>query len=140
MYWTANEGPLTVAQRQKLVEYTSPAAGGLYSVSQSISNVTGCGWKIMTGLNNSCNNGIKEFNSDDYFLLYPNPSYGTFTIETKVNEYALIITNVLGETILSRKIQNEKSEIDISNQASGIYFILVKYNNGTAIQKLILQK
>jgi hypothetical protein len=142
MFWTANSGPLTAAQRKKLEVYTSPADGGLYSVVQSINNnnITSCGWPKMIGLNNSCNNGINELKNDDYFTLYPNPSYGTFAIETKVNEYTLIITNVLGEIILSRKLQTEKSEIDISNQASGIYFIMVKYKNRTGIQKLILQK
>jgi hypothetical protein len=142
MFWTANSGPLTASQRKRLVEYTSPADGGLYSVVQSTSNsnIPPCGWTKMVGLNNSCNNGINEIINDDSFALYPNPSYGTFTIETKVNGYTLIITNVLGQTILSQKIQSKRTEIDISNQANGIYFILVKSNNGTAIQKLIIQK
>ncbi len=144
MFWTANSGPLTFTQRKTLSVATSPVDGGSYSVVQSIYNtiIPACGWTKMTELNHPCNNsyGIEELQNNDYFILYPNPANGTFTIETKVSEYTLIITNVLGQTILARKIQNEKSEIDISNQASGIYFILVKYNNGSAIQKLILQK
>ena len=60
--------------------------------------------------------------------VYPNPSTDDFTIESK-NEISIVITNILGETILSQQLQQGKNKINLSDHASGVYFI--KNNNST---------
>jgi hypothetical protein len=55
-----------------------------------------------------------------------------------VNENALIeIYNSLGSIIYSTEIENVKTEIDLSNQSSGIYFILIKTENNPIAKRII---
>ncbi len=84
--------------------------------------------------------GITENNSETDFKIYPNPSNGTFTIDTKENDYKLFITDILGAIVYQSEIKNVKSEIDLSKQPNGIYFINIKTEKGTSVQKLIIQK
>ncbi|MBI4931409.1 MAG: T9SS type A sorting domain-containing protein [Bacteroidetes bacterium] len=84
--------------------------------------------------------GIVESTNTNNINIYPNPSSGTFTIETTEQESELIILNTLGEIILSQKIQNGKTEIDLSNQPNGIYFLHLTSENGTTTKKLSIQK
>lgn len=74
------------------------------------------------------------------FNIYPNPSNGSFTIETTENDYKVTFTNVLGENICQSEIKNQKSEINLSEQPNGLYFINLKTEKGTSVQKLIIQK
>lgn len=84
--------------------------------------------------------GIKTIFDSSPIIIFPNPNNGTFIIEAKENDYRIIITNVLGEIISQFEIKNQKSEIDLSKQPNGIYFINIKTEKGTAVQKLIINK
>lgn len=46
----------------------------------------------------------------------------------------------MGEKTLSRKLQNEKSEIDLSAQPNGIYFVHIILEEGTAVKKIVINK
>jgi hypothetical protein len=84
--------------------------------------------------------GISEPSFENSFSIYPNPNPGIFTIASKLPGYELAITNDLGEEILFKKIQNPKSEIDLSKQPNGIYFIHITSERGTAVKKIIIDK
>jgi len=75
--------------------------------------------------------------------VYPNPSRGKFqfTIEGSrpVKDHYVEIYNVHGERILQSGITNSKSEIDLSKQAGGIYFIKI-YNGHAILTKKITIK
>ena len=79
-------------------------------------------------------------NDPALYKLYPNPSSGTFTIESSEKKYELIISNVFGEKIYSSQISLEKPVIDLIIEPSGIYFIQLKTSKGTANKKIIIQK
>lgn len=89
---------------------------------------------------NPLTTGIAKTNTDFGITIYPNPNTGTFTITTKENNYTLIITTVLGKNIYQSEIKNQKSEIDISKQPNGVYFINIKTEKGTVSRKLIINK
>jgi len=86
--------------------------------------------------------GINVLNQTPVFTVYPNPSNGRFTISTadKINNqnYTVEVINVLGEKIKEQSIVNE---INISDQAKGIYFIKIKNETGMVIhsEKLLIQ-
>lgn len=84
--------------------------------------------------------GIVDNNKSKEFNVYPNPSNGTFTIETKESNYMCIITNVLGKIVYQSKIGSQKSEIDLGKQPNGIYFANIKTEKETTVQKLIINK
>jgi len=67
---------------------------------------------------------------DDYvFIDFP------FTV---VNSDLKVIS-VLGETVLSTKVNKQKIKLDLSGLNAGIYFIKMKHNNNTYIKQLIVK-
>jgi len=68
--------------------------------------------------------------------IYPNPTTGLLNVEVE-DGLTIDIYNVLGEIILTTK----NSRIDISTYQDGIYFVLIKDDNGETIihEKIIKQ-
>ena len=85
--------------------------------------------------------GVNELQISDLgFEVYPNPSSGVFAIESKINKYEVIISDMFGEKIYSSINNSTKSEIDLSKQPNGIYFLQIKTSAGIANKKIIIQK
>jgi len=89
-------------------------------------------------------NNLSILNVDDTefennILLYPNPSSGIFNIETNTNDL-LIITDILGKEILSKKCNSNKEIIDLSSQTNGIYFVKIISNMQQYTKRLIINK
>jgi len=78
-------------------------------------------------------------NVENNLTLFPNPSDGIITIQGTSQNDNLIITNQLGQTILATKTELGKTEINISNESPGIYFVQINSENSRVIKKLILQ-
>ena len=78
--------------------------------------------------------------------IYPNPSRDvfniTFTSET-VQDLRVRVLNVVGEELINEDLQQFVGEytkqIDLSNNAKGIYFLEIETNDGIINKKLILQ-
>lgn len=87
--------------------------------------------------------GIAENQLKENITVYPNPTNGKFQITygdlNFSKNYSLEIFNVNGERIHNSVITSLKSEIDLTNQSKGIYF--VKFNDGLAIltKKIVVQ-
>lgn len=67
-------------------------------------------------------------------MIYPNPTNGTVSIIIQKNVKAFAeVYNAFGEGIYKKDLKEEKTEIDLSDQASGIYFIRI----GSVTKKII---
>ncbi len=78
--------------------------------------------------------------NDDVFteiVVYPNPSTGVFTVRGK-NISEIIITNLQGKQILSKKTSRCVNNISLQNYKKGIYFINIITDNKTIIKKVII--
>jgi len=70
--------------------------------------------------------------------IYPNPSNGIFTIHnTTSREMDIKITDILGKTIYSRKVNEEDWGVDISTLPKGTYIIKLTTDYCNTIQKVI---
>ena len=72
-------------------------------------------------------NGISEINGQSPIHLYPNPSKGSFTLETSASigtDY--IITDMLGNVIMQQSIRSDKQLIELPEVADGVYTLIVK--------------
>ncbi|HEY1038296.1 MAG TPA: GEVED domain-containing protein [Bacteroidia bacterium] len=82
--------------------------------------------------------GLKNESEAKNVTLFPNPSNGSFTIETgNSNLYELSVSNILGNTVLEseQKAENGKLRIQL-NVAPGIYFIKgINASNKTTFTK-----
>ena len=103
------------------------------------------GWAALTGCNWQC--PINAFDSSTYFkvMIYPNPA-GDYLIIDAMNSSDLSsctvnITNLLGETIWVKEIDQLPYEIDLSSGSSrGLHFIQLydKAHNLLQVNKIIL--
>ena len=78
--------------------------------------------------------------------VYPNPSRDIFNISfvsEEVQDLKIKIVNVIGEEILSEKLEQFIGEytkqIDLTNNAKGIYFLEIETSTILVNKKLILQ-
>lgn len=74
------------------------------------------------------------------FSIYPNPSAGSFNIQLNGNgNYTATVSNGIGTVIKTAVIGSTLTPIDMSNATSGIYYVTVSGDNGSATQKLVVQ-
>ena len=76
-------------------------------------------------------------------LIFPNPTSGKIQFEVNGLEFgknsALEIYNMQGEKIYQSAITNPKSEIDLSNQTNGIYFVKIYDGQTILTKKIVIQ-
>lgn len=87
---------------------------------------------------------IEETNNFSWSI-HPNPtSNGIVNIQLPVNlvgEKSVKIYNILGSEILQEKISvnQNNSKLDLTNNSSGYYFVELTTEEGTSVQKLLLE-
>lgn len=93
-------------------------------------------WKYNTTL------GINENHKGAIGMtVYPNPSKGIINVElTNLKETELTLYNAVGQKIVTKKINEIKSKLDLNKFTNGIYFLNFKNNDGAGIKKIILDK
>jgi hypothetical protein len=80
---------------------------------------------------------VNQFTDATEIILYPNPTNGKFRIKTELQTKQITVYTMLGTVVYqSEKVE---SEIDLSAQPAGIYFVkVVSKDNFVSTQKLIL--
>lgn len=73
---------------------------------------------------------VNELNAKPAISYYPNPASSNLNIkaESEINE--LTIRNIVGQTIRTEVLNANSKTIDVSDLASGNYFVVVKMANG----------
>src|ERR1051325_762081 len=61
--------------------------------------------------------------SENLIGVFPNPTTAKFSIEFSEKISCVSITNLLGEKVYAAKVNSEKTEVDLSSQPKGIYFV-----------------
>lgn len=93
-----------------------------------------CGWSDAYGIDE--NSKLK-----DEILVFPNPVHNSFHFVSQFPFYENVyysIQSTLGEKITSHQpLKNKNEVINISNLASGIYFLTVEFKNQKYFQKII---
>nr|WP_315249656.1 T9SS type A sorting domain-containing protein [uncultured Flavobacterium sp.] len=68
---------------------------------------------------------------------YPNPVKNVLTISNTSIIDEVTFISIKGETLLSKKINDHRSEIDLSNFSNGVYFLKIKSEGAEKTVKLI---
>ncbi len=109
---------------------------------------------VVTGANNCTTTsaietfstvGLNDLSAQASITVNPNPSNGVFAISinsTVKGDYTLKITNAIGETITSKKLNigigGFIENIDLSNVSKGVYFIQLSNNQNKSVNKRIV--
>lgn len=94
-------------------------------------------------LNDICFAGINDQVTDNLIQIFPNPSYGSFTLisENKIKKGSVKVFNALSNDILYEEIVNVSSvKITLGNIPSGIYFVKIFDGEKFTCKKLIITK
>lgn len=95
---------------------------------------------IDTGLANTTfqNLSTQVFEIDNSIVVYPNPARSTINIKSDFDIKSIELYDVQGR-LLWTKIRTENVvSLDVASQSSGIYFIKVKTDAGSKIEKLVI--
>jgi hypothetical protein len=69
--------------------------------------------------------GVEEFESQ-HVSVYPNPVKDELKVSLAINtEHAVVVKNMLGETILEEKQYLKTTTLDLSHLKSGVYFLTI---------------
>ncbi len=74
--------------------------------------------------------------------VYPNPTSGSFTINTKQfsGETTIRVIDVLGKEILTKQTNLSEVQIDLSEQAEGLYYVILSNNSKLYQTKVLVRK
>jgi len=83
--------------------------------------------------------GVRDFDFASEFTLYPNPAHAVLSIESKSKAqiHSAEIYNALGQLVLAVTNAETISKIDVSDLASGNYFLKVTSDKGNSNVKFI---
>jgi len=85
----------------------------------------------------------KQFSSSEIMLkqdisVYPNPSNGLFNVKIENSENSVIeVVNSLGKTILIQNVNSNISNIDLTSQPNGVYFVKVVSGELMEVKRVI---
>lgn len=118
-----------------------PSVGaGTYPIQYAYTDTNGCsGVSGVTIVVNTCV-GIQESVSAG-FTLFPNPSTGLLNINLTQDNSTVEVFDVLGNKVSGQKYNTAGTiQIDLNNQAQGVYFVQVTNGANKNVQKVIIQK
>ncbi len=125
--------------------YPDQAGIGNHTLSYSYTNENGCtGVAEQTVIVDECT-GIPENHGINIAIL-PNPSHGTFRISLDGSQQSIsiLIVNSVGKTVYQKENvsldKHYNSSIDLSDYASGIYYVRVETSTKTYYKKILVQK
>ncbi|MFZ4399546.1 MAG: T9SS type A sorting domain-containing protein [Bacteroidales bacterium] len=85
---------------------------------------------------------INELKKDFGIAVFPNPSDGLFNLSSDTkpeNKCNVSIYNIMGNIIKQFEWSGESIDIDLTNLASGVYFMKVSNKDGFEVKKLMLR-
>ncbi len=82
--------------------------------------------------------GIENVKTLPSVSIYPNPATSIVNISTK-NASTLKVINSIGQTIYSTNVSNDTQTIDVSNFATGVYFVEISNATEKITKKLVIK-
>lgn len=118
----------------------------VYEAKDASNNVADKLTRYVNVLQTVCNISVDENDLSQFVKVFPNPTRGEFNVEVNLpqaTQLNISITNMLGEVI--KTIEEAHTfggtySCDLSNFSDGIYFVNIRTENGTTVQKVTLTK
>ena len=82
---------------------------------------------------------VNEFNGDSLFSYYPNPVNNTLTLKAQKNIESVAVYNMLGQQVMRTAPNAVTNELDMSNLATGSYFVEVSVEGVSQTVRIVKQ-
>lgn len=132
--WAGPNGFSSSMQNPSIAS-ASMSNAGIYTVTV---NNNGC--KQTSTVNvivSVCSTNIIEFENNDLFILYPNPTNGVFNAVLKQNNSTIEVVDALGRVIVREMLNSNTCQLNISNLEGGIYLVRVSVDGNIKIKKIV---
>jgi PKD repeat protein len=131
--WNTNNGTIQSGQGTNQISVLFTNAGNA-KITAQITDNNSC--TDSTSLNLAVTVGINELSLEHDLKVFPNPTKSTLTITNKTNIFGkkYIITNLIGQTILSGKLNLDETIINTESLTNGVYLLSVEGLNKQAIK------
>lgn len=132
--WSVTNGTIQSGQGTNTINliWSNAGAGNLKA---NITNNDGCVDSTSLAANIS-SVGFNNLSLDNKIKVFPNPAKSTITIAHRNNLVSkkYIITNLIGQTVLSGKLNAEETIINLENLQSGVYLLHIDGMNKQSIK------
>jgi len=83
-----------------------------------------------------------NINQPETVLIYPDPSGGRFTLQfsSAQNEASITVLNMLGKQVYRSKAMAPQTDIDLSDQPTGMYFVHIQAGAQNITKKVIVSR
>lgn len=118
----------------------SPGVTAVYTVTGTDNNLC-VGNAVWTQSVSNCQGINNETESQFFFIIYPNPCSHEFTLKTnEVSEKtSLEVYDALGQLVLTRRLTESETKVDVAEMPKGVYMIRVKEGNSKLMSaKLVI--
>ena len=132
--WNAINGTIQSGQGTNAVNVLWTSAG-VGSINAKITNTSNCTDSTNLAVNLS-KVGINNLSLDNDLKVYPNPTKTSITITNKTNLTGkkYIITNLIGQTIISGKLNLDETIVNLESLQSGMYLLSIDGLNKQSIK------
>ncbi|MCW3084052.1 MAG: hypothetical protein JWP12_1418 [Bacteroidetes bacterium] len=110
------------------------AANGDYAVVVTMGTCSGTSICVSV-----MNTGVAQAAADNIVNIYPNPTNGSFSIQTGAVANLLVVTDLLGRTVTQIKPVTTRTVIDLTGEKNGVYFVKIITEKGTKTMKIVKQ-
>ena len=86
----------------------------------------------------NCTTGIEQSASASEVAVYPNPNNGNFIVITTANPQSILVTDVLGNELMSITPNSLSTNVSLSAQPNGVYFIKVMANGKQTVKRITI--
>ncbi|MFM2307571.1 MAG: hypothetical protein RLZZ367_2240, partial [Bacteroidota bacterium] len=135
---TGGSGPYSYSwSKGSTAQHLTGLAPGNYLVTVTDNN--GC--TAASGVNVT-QTGIGNIADGTMFSLWPNPATSRISISLSAitGDATVEIKNIVGQVLLSQNVNNQQTQIDISQLANGVYVAEVKMNGKRAIRQFVINR
>ncbi|MFZ4796276.1 MAG: PKD domain-containing protein [Bacteroidia bacterium] len=131
--WTANKGTIQSGQGTNAVSVLWSSIGS-GSLTAKITNSIGCNDSTVLPINITV--GINNLSLDNDLNVYPNPTKSSITITNKINLVGkkYIITNLIGQTVITGKLNLDETIVNLETLQSGVYLLSIDGMNKQSIK------
>ena len=81
---------------------------------------------------------VPDPDSDTHCTIYPNPSNGQFTVFTAAGHAEIVVTDLQGQEILKTMATHKTTNLHLDH--NGVYIVFVKIQQGTAAQRIVVNR
>jgi hypothetical protein len=86
-----------------------------------------------------CSVSVSENIKEEVVQIFPNPGNGKFFIKTTTAINAVKVYNSVGALVYAEDTNGSISEIDLTAQPKGIYFVAIESNGGKTVKRISIQ-